>query len=74
VATAKKQKGGKGEASHHSHSTSHNHHKYEREIDLQDQATSKKQLLTLKQLKMVIRCCGEYCNYQPHRTSNSQSY
>lgn len=72
--TAKKEKNlqkNRGSISHNSHSTSHNYHKYEIEQELQDQPTHKKQLLTIKQLKMMIRCCGEYCSYQTQNQTNS---
>jgi hypothetical protein len=64
--TAKKEKilqKNRGSLSHNSHSNSHNYQKYEVEHDVSDQPTNKKQLLTIKQLKMMIRCCGEYCKY-----------
>jgi len=64
--TAKKEKilhKNRGSVTHNSHSNSHNYQKYEVEHDMNDQPTHKKQLLTIKQLKMMIRCCGEYCKY-----------
>lgn len=59
--TAKKEKvlqKNRASVTHNSHSNSHNYQKYEVEHDMSDQPTHKKQLLTIKQLKMMIRCCG----------------